>query len=523
MTYDAFTFAIGLTIATLFVLGLLTSVVPWTRRRLSLGKAVPGLMVSLGIFGTFLGIFLGLQGFDVTNIDASVPLLLEGLKVAFATSLMGLAAAWIYRFIFACIPVRAASTSRDPFDLLAHQTTLLDAIRADMAGLRGRGLDTLDAIKRGITDTQDASLIGQVRNLRTDLADRLREQTNTLEAAQREAGEFSRNGFATIRDEIRDFRHQLAENNAKAIVEALEGALREFNERLAEKIGDNFKHLNEAVGRLVVWQENYRAHLETFQERLERAVAGVEANEAALKRIADEAQTIPPTMERIAAIVETARHQLDDMTRHLEAFAHLRGQAGEAFPVIERNLQGLTEGFAAAVKESTEVARRSVEAQARTMEETAHEASARLQQAAVKQAAEMEGVMEGVRGQMEQALQKVREGVDEQNKAMLRSIEEVMEKISRSTARQAGEIDGAVQQMREQFRHAIDQSNKTLEKRLNVLDTQMQEELLRVIKLMGEKLAGVSAHLVSDYQQFMTHLRPIIEGLRDARRTNGHA
>jgi hypothetical protein len=47
-------------------------------------------IVSLGVFGTFVGIAIGLYHFDVTNLKGSMPLLLEGLKTAFITSGIGI-------------------------------------------------------------------------------------------------------------------------------------------------------------------------------------------------------------------------------------------------------------------------------------------------------------------------------------------------------------------------------------------------------------------------------------------------
>ncbi len=47
-------------------------------------------IVSVGIFGTFLGIIIGLYNFDINYIDQSIINLLEGLKIAFFTSGLGL-------------------------------------------------------------------------------------------------------------------------------------------------------------------------------------------------------------------------------------------------------------------------------------------------------------------------------------------------------------------------------------------------------------------------------------------------
>ena len=40
---------------------------------------------TIGVLGTFFGIFLGLLDFNVANIDASIQQLLTGLKIAFST------------------------------------------------------------------------------------------------------------------------------------------------------------------------------------------------------------------------------------------------------------------------------------------------------------------------------------------------------------------------------------------------------------------------------------------------------
>ncbi len=47
-------------------------------------------IVSIGVLGTFVGIVWGLWNFNTQNIGASVPQLLEGLKLAFLTSILGM-------------------------------------------------------------------------------------------------------------------------------------------------------------------------------------------------------------------------------------------------------------------------------------------------------------------------------------------------------------------------------------------------------------------------------------------------
>ena len=75
--------------------------------------AAPSLMTSIGILGTFWGIYGGLQNlsFSPDHINASIEQLLEGMKTAFGTSLVGLSSGILYRIFWPClIPGR---TDRD--------------------------------------------------------------------------------------------------------------------------------------------------------------------------------------------------------------------------------------------------------------------------------------------------------------------------------------------------------------------------------------------------------------------------
>ena len=64
-----------------------------------LHRNVPNLLTSLGVFGTFVGVYQALQNFDDTNIDNSIVMMISAMKGAFLTSVMGLGGAIIYKGI----------------------------------------------------------------------------------------------------------------------------------------------------------------------------------------------------------------------------------------------------------------------------------------------------------------------------------------------------------------------------------------------------------------------------------------
>lgn len=56
-------------------------------------------IVTLGMIGTFLGIYLGLRNFNAENITDSIPTLLGGMKTAFMTSLVGMGLSLVLKSI----------------------------------------------------------------------------------------------------------------------------------------------------------------------------------------------------------------------------------------------------------------------------------------------------------------------------------------------------------------------------------------------------------------------------------------
>ena len=67
-----------------------------------LAEAVPGLLTSLGILGTFIGLMQGLGGLDVSDAAKtmeSIPQMIGGMTYAFTTSIVGIACSLIFNML----------------------------------------------------------------------------------------------------------------------------------------------------------------------------------------------------------------------------------------------------------------------------------------------------------------------------------------------------------------------------------------------------------------------------------------
>lgn len=68
----------------------------------TLAELIPGLLTSLGILGTFIGMVRGLGGLDFSNSDAiveGIPVLLDGMRFAFGTSVAGVSCSIVFNML----------------------------------------------------------------------------------------------------------------------------------------------------------------------------------------------------------------------------------------------------------------------------------------------------------------------------------------------------------------------------------------------------------------------------------------
>ena len=108
----------------------------------------PEVLTTMGIFGCFTGITIGLFGFDPNNIQDSVPSLLGGIRTAFGASLAG---------VFAALTIRFAQRFRKQKDEI------------ESAPVRNATLDdvvsSLNFLNKGLLAEQSLLLISQLSNL----------------------------------------------------------------------------------------------------------------------------------------------------------------------------------------------------------------------------------------------------------------------------------------------------------------------------------------------------------------------
>ncbi len=285
----------------LFIFGLLGALNTFKSQVLiNFSSSVPQFLISLGILGTFYGIFLGLIEFNVTKINESILSLIDGLKLAFITSIVGIGSAILLRILKQIVPRKQEEQEEVTAEDIHFQLTeLIKAINSD----------------------SDTSLSSQIQKMRLETNDNL----NNLNKS------------------FTEFAEKMAESNTKSLIEAIEQVMKDFNTKINEQIGDNFKRLNEGVEKLVVWQDNYKNQMSEMIEQFTTASQGIEAAKNNLTEIANKMENLPKAAEDMKTLIETTQTQINDLDNKMSAFVEMKDKATNVMPDIEKKLTEMSD------------------------------------------------------------------------------------------------------------------------------------------------------------------------------------
>jgi len=265
------------------------------------------IIVSIGVLGTFLGIFLGLMEFDTTNIKESVPVLLEGLKTAFITSIFGM---FISIGLSIIQKTNAHSDIEDELQVLNSMNIHLEKL--SILGSIEERLKQLDVLP--LINTKLDSMDTNIRTLSQDISS-VKEK---MSSDQKMLFEFLEKSLDKVNQSLEDAIDTLAEGATEEIIKALENVIQDFNKNLTEQFGDNFKQLNESVKNMIEWQVNYKNSIKELENVLAITINNISSIDSKLQAMTENYKQIDNTHIKLQDIIKSNEHQINNLEIHLK-------------------------------------------------------------------------------------------------------------------------------------------------------------------------------------------------------------
>ena len=376
----------------------------------------PTILTSTGIFGTFLGVALGLLHFDTNDIQASVPALIDGLKTAFWTSIAGLAGALLVKFRHLTAVVK--------------QSKVVEQYKA-------------------ATVTDLANLLGSIDDsLKNADSNGLRAEVQLLREAQALQSQ-------TLAQSLERYQSEMTEANTKALIAALELVMKDFNSQINTQYGDNFKELNQAVGKMLLWQENYKVELEALLNTQRTNGDLLDKASGAYEKMVQHSEVFSRVSNSLGTMLDALQSQSQGLDAYLTQLATVAEKASEGLPKLAGRVDTLTSQLAASVVDNQRQVGDFMGASAKALQETSLE----------------------INRSLSSSLEDAQRGLHER-------VEKMIERT---------------------------------EQQVNRLDDAMEDELTKALSTFGYQLSSLSEKFVQDYSPLTEKLQALVQFVEDER------
>ncbi len=532
---------------------------------------VPTLLTTLGIFGTFLGVTLGLWNFDENNIQNSVTLLLGGLKTAFITSVFGI-------LFSICFKWHLTKRNKN-LELKNQKITpkdMMDIFKLQLANMENQNQE-LQSIKKGLVTEYGQSLITKLINVENENSSLLLKQLDSFHddlginnRTMIEKIEFLTNklerGFESlikkqskISDEIRDcmaenftnFTESLSKTTTEQIIEALQNVVANFNENLTEQFGENFKRLDDGVKELVVWQKNYKQQLEEMTDLYAKGVEAISSTEESLENISESmtnieesTEKIPENMEKLALVIDKNQEQLEELEVKIETFAIMRDKAVEAIPLIQERVDTAIDGIKKVSEILTESAENISKNFKNSMESQTDQANSVLESIKDKIAETMDGVekniktlasevldgitndvLESIKDEVSNTIEDIGENVKNQvgeavtgilkiSETLTESAENISENFENSMIRQTELAENTLKSMENKTQNTVDSIEKMVDgitKSTAYINKGLEKTIDASMDEMGSSLAAITTRFSEDYTKLTNSMKQVVD------------
>jgi len=261
---------------------------------------MPSTFVTIGLLGTCIGIVIGLFGFktDASEIKQSVNELLDGLKLAFIVTILGLIFSLIYK--------------RRVNNILNKYGDIQPPESPEFLEMKKTNVLLAD-LNKGISKLNKA--------FSDELITRIQESNKKLA------------------DNLSKFGENLATSNHDALIQALEEVISDLNSGFRDTLGllvkQNFSELTNSIDSLNNWQKENKAYIENFAKRYELVVQRSEEMNTNLEKIVITNASLLAQDGKLYDIIEALNTvMVEDST-----FKEMTGNLNESSRQIKESMQ----------------------------------------------------------------------------------------------------------------------------------------------------------------------------------------
>ena len=440
-----------------------------------------GTLVGLGLWGTFLGLTLGIKDFDSSstqNIQKSIQLLLSGMGTAFITSLVGMLLSMIYSFV-------------DKYwrNRLSKHLHVLTKKLDSLYYIDDRTLDDLNeqALAKSIASTMKEIVEHEMRSVVNALNEKLTYNS--------ESGEVT-----TVANAIREI---LKENQEQS------KALKSFSTDLAMELNNGFDEVlsRQMQQKILPLMENVDATTKAIVEHIDQMASQVSSPATDMIQVViDELKTSMSEMMRefSSGLSNTATNELETLAHQLSSAAQSMSDFPNNLAHISSTLQVTIEEVKNAVSEISNTSANANSTAMQQMQEQITFATGAISNAISEVKDVMSGLTQSSQEQNEQMINKLAEAAEKMGTYLTETTTTLSSQVKDSIRDIVDDINDKQTHMLSLQEETITQIKGTITgvtQNAQEQSSQMVEKLAEAAEKMGIFLTGTVTSLSSSVQQ----------------------
>lgn len=276
---------------------------------------------------------------------------------------------------------------------------------------------------------------------------------------------------------FKEFSNYMLEENSKAFIEALNKTIRDFNINLVETFGSNFKQLNEAVAKLLDWQEHYKDTIELTTENQKTIFNSFRNIETELDNFNQKTKGINTVVSELSLATKEALEQNYRLNDSLEVIAKLDNQVKELLPNFMKINSNLDDNLKTFSEETNKIT------------DELNDFTSNLGSSLDKSKNQVNKLLEDTIKSFSTTIEKS----EENNKEIVRSTSEKIKTLN-------DELD-------KNIKEKINKIDNFLKEQVQKTDNALKDNLNDVIKMLG----NISEKFAEDYEPLANKLREIVQ------------
>ena len=330
-------------------------------------EQLPSMISTLGVLGTFAGIIY----FDTEDLDASIPILLSGLKTAFFTSLAGMIGSlFLSRQVNSaldekdggmsdidmaagqiCKAVDAMNTTtKEAFEELRNQnkqqleaqlhfyrtiSETVSSLTTNIGELKGfsKKFDNVDAVTTSIN-----SFIGEcleitsgIAGAQNEISDEIKNFSMVLRSEVDEIEEKMKETNNLLVGKFDEFSELLKKSNTEALVDVMKSVTEEFqkqmNSLINKLIQENFDQLNKSVESLNVWQQENKEMISSLTKQYKEMTANFEQTSTTLTKVSGDTRLLVSDGGKLRQLIDALNQVIIEDQKFVKIVAQIEETA----------------------------------------------------------------------------------------------------------------------------------------------------------------------------------------------------